>query len=47
MIVKNNFFIEAMLPMMAGRELTQEEMDHYRAPYLEEKSHKPLLMWPG
>ncbi|WP_352259767.1 haloalkane dehalogenase [Psychrobacter sp. TB55-MNA-CIBAN-0194] len=47
MIVKNNFFIEAMLPMMAGRELTQEEMDHYRAPYLEEKSRKPLLMWPG
>ncbi|MCL5244328.1 haloalkane dehalogenase [Cellulophaga sp. 20_2_10] len=47
MIVKNNFFIEAMLPMMAGRELTKEEMDHYRAPYLEEKSRKPLFMWPG
>jgi len=47
MIVKNNFFIEAMLPMMAGRELTQEEMDHYRAPYLEEKSRKPLFMWPS
>lgn len=47
MIVKNNFFIEAMLPMGAGRELTKEEMDHYRAPYVEEKHRKPLFVWPS
>ncbi|PKQ62314.1 hypothetical protein BZG02_13475 [Labilibaculum filiforme] len=47
MIVKNNFFIEAMLPMGAGRELTEEEMNNYRAPYLEEKHRKPLLAWPN
>lgn len=47
LIVKNNFFIETMLPMGAGRELTEEEMDNYRAPYLEEKSRKPLFMWPN
>ena len=47
MIVKNNFFIEKMLPMMAGRALTAEEMEHYRAPYLEEKHRKPILMWPS
>lgn len=47
LIVKNNFIIEKMLPMMAGRELTHEEMEHYRAPYLEEEHRKPLLMWPS
>jgi len=47
MIVKNNFFINTMLPMMAGRELTDEEMEHYRAPYLEEKHRKPLFIWPS
>jgi len=44
MIVKNNFFIEKMLPMMAGRELTTKEMEHYRAPYLEEKHRN---VWPS
>lgn len=47
MLVKKNMLIEQMLPMMAGRTLTEEEMGHYRAPYLEEKHRKPLLMWPS
>jgi len=47
LIVKNNTLIEQMLPMTAGRTLSDEEMEHYRAPYLEEKHRKPLLMWPA
>jgi len=46
MIVKNNFFVERFLPMMAGRKLTKEEMDWYRAPYINEKDRKPLRVWP-
>jgi len=47
LLIKNNFFIEKVLPMIAGRPLTDEEMEHYRAPYLEEEHRKPLLMWPS
>jgi len=36
LLVKKNVLIEQMLPSMAGRTLTEEEMEHYRAPYLEE-----------
>lgn len=46
MIVEKNFFIEKFIPMMAGRKLTQEEMDHYRAPYLKKEDRKPVRVWP-
>jgi len=46
MIVKKNMFIEKMLPMMTARKLTKEEMEFYRAPYLNEADRKPLMMWP-
>jgi haloalkane dehalogenase len=47
MIVKNNFFIEKVLPSFTVRKLTKEEMDHYRKPFLEESSRKPVLVWPN
>ena len=47
MIVKNNFFVERVLPNFIVRKLTKEEMDHYREPYLEESSRKPVLVWPN
>ncbi|XLS27665.1 haloalkane dehalogenase [Flavobacteriaceae bacterium M23B6Z8] len=47
MIVKNNFFVNRFLPMMTGRKLTKEEMEHYREPYLKEEDRKPLFVWPS
>lgn len=47
MIVKNNFFVEKALPAFMVRKLTQEEMDYYREPFLEEASRKPVLVWPN
>ncbi|UCE43109.1 MAG: haloalkane dehalogenase [Candidatus Aminicenantes bacterium] len=47
MIVKNNFFVEKVLPNFMVRKLTQQEMDHYREPFLEESSRKPVLVWPN
>ncbi|MEM8846853.1 MAG: haloalkane dehalogenase, partial [Bacteroidota bacterium] len=47
MIVRNNFFVNRFLPMMAGRKLTKEEMENYRAPYPDEASRKPLFVWPS
>ncbi len=47
MIVKNNFFIEKVLPNFVVRKLTKEEMDFYREPFLEESSRKPVLVWPN
>lgn len=46
MIVEKNFFVEKFIPMMAGRKLTPEEMDHYRAPFLDKKDRKPVRVWP-
>lgn len=47
MIVKNHFFVNRFLPMMTSRKLTKEEMEYYRAPYLEEARRKPLFVWPS
>lgn len=47
MIIKNNFFIEKVLPAFMVRKLTKEEMDFYREPFLEESSRKPVLVWPN
>lgn len=47
MIVNQNFFVEQMLPMAIAREISEEEMNRYRAPYLEPSSRKPLYVWPN
>jgi haloalkane dehalogenase len=46
LIVRDNYFVEKLIPMMAGRDLSEEEMDHYRAPYLKEADRKPIRVWP-
>ena len=47
MVVKQNAFVEQILPSATGRALTDTEMDHYRAPFLEESSRKPVWKWPN
>lgn len=46
-ILDKNIFIEAILPSAILRDLTPEEMDHYRAPYLTPgEDRRPTLDWP-
>lgn len=47
MIVNQHMFVEQILPSLVVRELTDAEMDHYRAPYLDPPSRKPLWRWPN
>ncbi len=46
LILNRNLFIEAVLPSSVIRELTEAEMDAYRAPHLEPDDRQPLLNWP-
>ncbi len=47
MVLTKNLFIEAILPASIIRDLTDEEMATYRAPYLEPgESRRPTLTWP-
>jgi len=47
LIVNQNFFVEKILPSGVVRELSEEEMNVYRGPYLEPESRKPLWRWPN
>jgi haloalkane dehalogenase len=47
MIVNNNMFVEQILPGAIVRKLTEAEMNHYREPYQEPGSRKPLWRWPN
>lgn len=44
-VVEQNYLIEKMLPRSAIRHLTDEEMVHYRAPFLTPESRKPLWQY--
>ncbi|NML22635.1 haloalkane dehalogenase [Pseudoflavitalea sp. G-6-1-2] len=46
MVLKENFFIETVLPKSVLRKLTDEEMDAYRAPFKEEADRLPTLIFP-
>jgi len=46
LIVKENYFIEKMLPMVAGRKLDETEMAAYRRPYLKESDRKVIASFP-
>jgi haloalkane dehalogenase len=46
MILNRNMFIEAVLPTSVIRELSETEMDAYRAPHLNADDRQPLLNWP-
>ncbi len=46
LILKRNMFIEGVLPSSVIRDLSETEMDAYRAPHLEADDRQPLLNWP-
>ncbi|HEX4459838.1 MAG TPA: haloalkane dehalogenase [Polyangia bacterium] len=46
MVLEQNFFVEQLLPRSVVRQLTDEEMAHYRAPFPDAASRKPVLAWP-
>jgi len=46
-VLDKNIFVERILPASILRDLSDEEMDAYRAPYLEPgESRRPTLTWP-
>lgn len=47
LIVNQNYFIEKRLPSEVMRKLTAEEMAHYREPFKNPASRKPLWRWPN
>ena len=47
LIVDQNVFVEQVLPGAIARQLSQQEMDRYREPYLDPPSRKPLWRWPN
>jgi haloalkane dehalogenase len=47
MIVNKNMFIELILPGSIVRKLSEEEMNHYREPFKEPNSRKPVWRWPN
>jgi haloalkane dehalogenase len=47
MVLEKNLFVEGILPSAVLRDLTEEEMNVYRRPYLEPgESRRPTLTWP-
>jgi len=46
MIFEKNVFIENVLPGSIVRRLSPEEMDAYRAPFLDPASRRPVWRWP-
>ena len=46
-VLQKNFFVEGILPNSVLRKLTEEEMNVYRKPFLEEgERRRPMLTWP-
>ena len=46
LVLSRNLFVEAVLPNSIIRKLTDEEMDHYRAPFSTPDARQPTLNWP-
>jgi haloalkane dehalogenase len=47
MVLEQNAFIERVLPAQIQRELSDEEMDHYRRPFVTPgEARRPMLSWP-
>ncbi|MGZ8761575.1 MAG: haloalkane dehalogenase [Aeromicrobium sp.] len=47
MVLEQNLFVEAVLPGAILRRLSDEEMDHYRAPFRNPgEDRRPTLSWP-
>lgn len=46
LLVTQNLFVEQVLPGSVIRDLTDEEMAYYRAPFIDPDSRTPVLQWP-
>ncbi|PCH52179.1 MAG: haloalkane dehalogenase [Cellvibrionales bacterium] len=47
MVLQNNVFIERVLPGSVIRDLSKDEMDHYRLPFINAgEDRRPTLTWP-
>ena len=46
LVLNRNMFVEAVLPSSVIRELTDAEMDAYRAPFATPDDRQPVLNWP-
>ena len=46
LVLQRNMFVEAVLPSAVLRKLTEEEMEHYRAPFKTPDDRQPTLNWP-
>lgn len=46
LILKRNLFIEGVLPSSILRQLADQEMAHYRAPFAVEADRQTMLNWP-
>jgi len=46
LILNQNVFVDFVLPNAIDRDLTEEEMDHYRKPFLKSEDRQPTLNWP-
>ncbi|MAT93051.1 MAG: haloalkane dehalogenase [Halioglobus sp.] len=44
--LERNMFVEAVLPSAILRDLSAQEMDHYRAPFSTPEDRQPTLNWP-
>ncbi len=47
MVVDQNMFVEGVLPNAIVRDLTEEEMNVYRAPFTDPEHRKPVWRWPN
>ena len=47
LIIEENFFIEKFLPGGVVRSLTEDELQHYREPFLDPSTREPLYRWPN
>jgi haloalkane dehalogenase len=46
LVLQRNMFVEAVLPSSVIRDLSEEEMDHYRRAFLTPEDRQPTLNWP-
>ena len=47
LVVNKNVFVEQVLPGAIQRKLTDEEMSHYRQPFIDPPTRKPVWRWPN
>lgn len=46
LIVKENYFVEKLIPAFSGRELSEQEMAAYRTPFTRESDRKLVALFP-